>query len=335
MENRRSRVVFVKKKKKFEFFSDLKRKLKRLYYRFLEYGHQQLTVMFVPHSEKKVISFRISIFSLWIIGIVSAIFIVGGSLALVSKNSTDTRADRLENQTKLQAMQIKKFVESVTVLRERFTSFKENVNKIYGITGVGQIPEKKDSGSVPSFVSDTKSGSSESLIVPPEVEELNRMEREITVNKERIQRVVKFLERNKELMREIPSLWPLSGGMGWITSPFGPRLDPFTGEAEFHTGVDIAALPGTPVRATADGEVVFAGRSRGYGIKVEIKHSYGFKTVYAHLQWSRVRVGDFVKKGQVIGYVGTSGYSTGFHLHYEVRIGNQVVDPIPYLTVKF
>ncbi|MBX6359469.1 MAG: M23 family metallopeptidase [Acidobacterium ailaaui] len=125
-----------------------------------------------------------------------------------------------------------------------------------------------------------------------------------------------------------PSLWPV---VGPVTSSFGERQDPFNGEGAFHAGIDISSSFGTPVRATADGTVEMADRASGYGREIVIDHGYGVKTVYGHLSGFAVTEGQEVTRGQVIGYVGTSGRSTGPHLHYEVRIRNTPVNPHKYL----
>lgn len=125
-----------------------------------------------------------------------------------------------------------------------------------------------------------------------------------------------------------PSLWPV---VGPITSSFGEREDPFSGEGAFHTGVDISASFGTPVRATASGVVEVASMASGYGREVEISHGNGIETLYGHLSGFAVTPGQQVSIGEVIGYVGVSGRSTGPHLHYEVRIHNTPVNPHRYL----
>ncbi|HTU34681.1 MAG TPA: M23 family metallopeptidase [Candidatus Acidoferrum sp.] len=126
----------------------------------------------------------------------------------------------------------------------------------------------------------------------------------------------------------VPSLWPV---VGEITSRFGERLDPFRGEGAFHSGIDIASHYGDPVRVTADGVVVEVGRHEGYGRLVVIDHGFGVTTWYAHLSGYNAEVGMTVKAGDVIGYEGDSGRSTGAHLHYEVRINNTPVNPWRYL----
>ena len=116
-----------------------------------------------------------------------------------------------------------------------------------------------------------------------------------------------------------------------ITSPFGPRLDPLTGVMGFHPGVDFGANFGTPIQAAGDGTVVWAGPNGGYGNCTIIDHGHGLATLYAHQSNILVHVGDQVTHGQVIGQVGSTGYSTGPHLHFEVRVNGTPVDPVPYL----
>ncbi|MFY9936090.1 MAG: M23 family metallopeptidase [Silvibacterium sp.] len=129
-------------------------------------------------------------------------------------------------------------------------------------------------------------------------------------------------------MADAPSLWPV---VGPITSSFGEREDPFNGEGAFHSGIDISTSFGQAVRATGDGVVVTAGLASGYGREIMLDHGHGVQTLYGHLSGFAVSSGQQVQRGQVIGYVGTSGRTTGPHLHYEVRIRNTPVNPHKYL----
>lgn len=127
-----------------------------------------------------------------------------------------------------------------------------------------------------------------------------------------------------------PSIWP---ARGTITSGFGWRISPFGDGNELHPGVDIAYTMGAPVVATADGEVVASGPAGGYGNLVQIDHGNGIATLYGHNSQLAVNVGQQVKKGQVIAYAGSTGKSTGPHVHYEVRINNTPIDPMKYLVL--
>jgi murein DD-endopeptidase MepM/ murein hydrolase activator NlpD len=128
---------------------------------------------------------------------------------------------------------------------------------------------------------------------------------------------------------ETPTLWPVSGP---ITSSFGERENPFGGdEGEFHPGIDISGPLGTPIHATADGVVTAAEVVNGYGREVTIDHGHGVETLYGHMSGFAVTVGQAVTRGQIVGYIGHSGRTTGNHVHYEVRIHNTPVNPHKYL----
>lgn len=127
-----------------------------------------------------------------------------------------------------------------------------------------------------------------------------------------------------------PNLWPVEGQ---ITGSFGERIDPFNGEGAFHSGVDIGSRFGTPVVAPADGIVTVTETMGGYGKTIMVDHGNGISTRYGHLSGYAVTVGQRVSRGDVIGYVGESGRSTGPHLHYEVRINNVPVNPYKYLRL--
>ena len=129
-------------------------------------------------------------------------------------------------------------------------------------------------------------------------------------------------------MTEAPNVWPVEGR---ITGSFGERIDPFNGEGAFHRGIDISTNYGTPILAPADGTVTFADQYAGYGRMIEIQHGQGFTTRYGHMSAFAVGNGQSVHRGDVIGYVGQSGRSTGPHLHYEVWVHNTPVNPYKYL----
>jgi len=140
-----------------------------------------------------------------------------------------------------------------------------------------------------------------------------------------------YLNLSQDFYRNTPSIYPT---FGRITSKFGFRRHPITRKRDFHNGLDFGNATGTPIYATADGVVKKVGKLRLFGIYVDIEHSYGYETKYAHLQKYIVRKGDIVKKGQVIGLMGNSGRSSGSHLHYEVWRFGRVVNPYRYLDKK-
>jgi murein DD-endopeptidase MepM/ murein hydrolase activator NlpD len=129
-------------------------------------------------------------------------------------------------------------------------------------------------------------------------------------------------------LNEVPDLWPVEGR---LMSPFGRRIDPFSGEGAFHSGVDISAETGTPVHVTADGVVIFSAMESGYGRLVVVDHGGGIETWYAHLSAFYAHPGQELRRGDVVGLSGSSGRTTAPHLHYEVHVGGNAVNPYPFL----
>lgn len=145
----------------------------------------------------------------------------------------------------------------------------------------------------------------------------------------RLRIVRKDVERQEALAAATPSIWPAHG---WLTGTFGGRSDPFTGEPGFHQGLDIATPKGTPVYATADGTVQSAAYTGDYGNLVVLKHEFGLTTRYGHLGSFNVRQGDAVHRGDIIAFVGSTGRSTGSHLHYEILANGKLLNPLQLLT---
>lgn len=145
------------------------------------------------------------------------------------------------------------------------------------------------------------------------------------------QEISGYLSRARRTFRDTPLGWPAPGR---ITSPYGYRVSPMNGtddDAEFHAGLDIANRKGTPIRATADGVVERAGWAGGYGRMVMVRNEHGFSTLYGHASALAVVVGQKVRRGDLLAYMGTTGRSTGNHVHYEIWRGGRPVNPAPYL----
>lgn len=162
-----------------------------------------------------------------------------------------------------------------------------------------------------------------------DMDELSKVieDREIKLN------LMEDLIMNRDLQKEVqPSGYPVRGG--YISSKYGERTDPFTGAKSFHEGVDLAGRVGTRVNAAASGIVIFAGEKQGYGKVIKIHHGNGIVTLYAHNNKLMAEVGDYVTKGQQIAAVGSTGRSTGPHLHFEVQLDGKTVDPEKYLNAS-
>ncbi|WP_456401225.1 M23 family metallopeptidase [Persephonella sp.] len=181
---------------------------------------------------------------------------------------------------------------------------------------------------------DKKSAELKELSVKLEnIEEMIGLKPEDSLNiSDRILQVSLTTSQIYFLFKNIPSGSPLSNTV--ITSRFGYRKHPVNGHRDFHPGVDLRARIGTPVYATANGIVEFAGRKGNYGKLIIIQHNYGFKTLYGHLSKIKVKTGQFIEKGQIIGYTGKTGLINGPHLHYEIRYLQRPLNPVNFIRWK-
>jgi murein DD-endopeptidase MepM/ murein hydrolase activator NlpD len=150
----------------------------------------------------------------------------------------------------------------------------------------------------------------------------------LTGLEDRLQTVRTDVDKRNQLAAATPSIWPTHG---WLSSSTGHRADPFTGEKDYHPGLDISADKGDPVYSTANGKVVNASAAGNYGNLVIVDHGYGLETRYGHLSAFKVKVGQEVKRGDLIGLVGSTGRATGAHLHYEVRANGRILNPLQLL----
>ena len=154
------------------------------------------------------------------------------------------------------------------------------------------------------------------------------IKKEISIQTNEKIELSKCLESQKSILACTPSLWPVKG---WVSSGFGYRISPFTNEREFHSGIDVPNRTNSPVISPADGVVCETGWDYGYGKILFVNHGYGLKTKYAHLEKVHVKLGQQVRRGEEIATVGSSGRTTGPHLHYEVHLNGVPVNPLRYI----
>jgi len=166
--------------------------------------------------------------------------------------------------------------------------------------------------------------------------DLEALGQEISSRERSFRQLKDLLEAKRSVLASTPTIWPVRG---LITAGYGYRLSPFTGQREMHEGLDIAAPFGSPILATAEGIVSFVGPLGSFGTVVFLNHGHGLTTFYAHASSTRVKEGQPVKRGQIVAFVGTSGRTTGPHVHYEVQINGATVNPLKYIIdpagVKF
>lgn len=162
-------------------------------------------------------------------------------------------------------------------------------------------------------------------------QKMDMLNRQLYIQSKSFDEVVDLFKNHDEMLKCIPAIQPVSNkNLKQTASGYGLRIDPIYKTTKFHSGMDFSANIGTPVYATGDGKVIKAGWESGYGKVIKIDHGFGYVTWYAHLNDYKVRVGQKVVRGEVIGEVGNTGKSTGPHLHYEVHVKGKVVNPVNY-----
>ncbi len=315
-----------------------KKRFQHIYRKLLEKGHEHLTVMFIPHSEKRIFNFQISNFALALVSATILILTIGGSIVYV-KNS------RLQHTVNTQAIQIvssaskvKSFIDIVNPINSRTNNLDKVANELSELTGPKSISQSLQNmkPGIGGPISDKRLNISDKnkSNKMQEINQLKDIYSKLGFVTKKIGDVNTILRGHKAILQHIPSIFPVLGssiGRGYVVSGFGWRKDPITYQMSEHTGLDIINIPMTPIVAAADGVVVDAKAGGGRGLYVELKHKFGYSTVYMHLSAFRVEAGQYVKKHQIIGQLGSTGRSTGPHLHYEVHINGVPIDPAPFI----
>ncbi len=310
-----------------EHYGDLQKRAKDWWERFLKKGRERITVMFIPHSEKRIVNFHISIFAISLFVGILTVTVVVTSLLIINHTSTIKEVSKLKLYGANSEKQIKKYKSEINRLYDIFQKFKPEITYLYSLTPGNDVDALWAKGGVAS----TKPAEGYENEQSPSIELLNieEVERELKTTKKVMGKIKAFLETRKKILESTPSLWPVRG---YIISRFGDRTSPYTFRKESHLGIDISAFPGAEIRAAAPGSVESIRWDPVLGLTVSIRHKYGFSTSYAHCQRVSVDPEQKVSKGEVIGYVGRTGKVTRHICFYQVRIGTEYVDPMPYLN---
>ncbi|NOZ93799.1 MAG: peptidoglycan DD-metalloendopeptidase family protein [Acidobacteria bacterium] len=283
------------------------------------------TIIIVPHSKAKFVKFSFSTRAA--IAAVTAV-VLGVILSIVAIVYTGSAVSRKAEAKRLRAenRELQKVNEelktTVTDIQGRLEEFERRTSSLALAAGMSDAGETLP-GESESEAHTGRGGPYKR--VPEKPEELRFQEQWIAKNLDAVERQ---LNARGGRLAATPSIAPV---IGVLTDGFGRRRDPFTGRPAYHRGIDISARRGTPVMAPADGVVTFTGRQRGFGREIRISHGFGVVTVYGHLSSIGVAPGDRVHRGDVIGRVGSTGRSTGPHLHYEVHVDGAAVNPLYYI----
>jgi len=288
--------------------------------------------MLIPHSEKQTVHFQVSLFTVFFVGIILLGLLTGFfwiSLDFSDKEALLASKSRDLSDTEASLDSIRDEVGQLVVSADMF---QESVNNTMGILGLDESENNPAThGGDLSSIFSIEQSDQDTLA---EVTDLKTLRMTLENSTSTLEDIGLILASQKSLLSDIPTSWPLKGVNGWVTQIFGPSIHPIRRHWYLHRGLDLAFLYGTPIVATANGKVVkLEYDPQGFGLYIDIQHNYGFKTRYAHLQRQLVELGQVVVQGDVIGTMGSSGQSTGTHLHYEVMIGTQLVDPLKFLNM--
>ncbi len=288
------------------------------------------TLIVVPHAKARFRKFQVSVrltrWVLWALGgLAVALAAILAHYTWISVEVADLRHLRAENLAL--ATKARAYEQNASQLQAKVLALQNQVTKLGMMAGVEQSLPDAGVGGVGGL-------SSVDTTVPSLdiASSLRSLDDKVGTLTEKSSRLETIFESQREMLASTPSVWPVRG---YLSAAFGNRVDPFTGQPDFHPGLDISTPRGTKIVAPADGVVVFAGQKNGYGNAMVIDHGYGIMTRYGHLDGFEVRPGQRVRRGDVIGFVGNTGRSTAPHLHYEVWVNDQARNPIQYILDEY
>ena len=287
------------------------------------------TLIIVPHAKARFRRLHVSVrLTKWLAGIsAAAVLAISGVLVhyvWITAEVYELRRLRTENR----ALRVKteEYEQNAGQLRSKIDTLQGMVNKLGVMAGLDHALPDTRVGGVGGAIG------TESAAPALDPVALHEMDRSVSALTARSARLEEFYRDQSVLLASTPSIWPVRG---YLAAGFGNRLDPFTGQRDFHTGLDISTPVGTKVQAPADGVVVSCGQKGGYGNSIIVDHGFGIVTRYGHLSGFNVKPGQRIKRGDVIGFVGDTGRSTGPHLHYEVWVRDQAQNPIHYILDEY
>ena len=306
-------------------------KIKNFFLSIFRFLLRRYTIVFVPHSEKKIYNFHISVISMAMVfliffGMAGAFFWYSALSGRVRGGIGEWNAELRDTQVNLEQLR-----SEVNQLSRAARGFEAVLSST--LLNFGTVPSALNFAPTDrsSFFNMSKGDD-----IVKELDDIRHLAVYLSSAVDPVKEIGSILDSQSAILSEIPSIWPIRGGIGHFTAMFGMNRDPFTGAPHMHTGIDFSTYrSGDPIVATAEGQIAYIGyEPSGFGNYIIIRHPHGFYTRYAHLLSFRVETGQQVRQGETIGYIGNTGRSTGPHLHYEVHIGSDVVNPLKYLNIR-
>ncbi|MFW5737310.1 MAG: M23 family metallopeptidase [Spirochaetota bacterium] len=298
-------------------------------------GKQRFTIMFIPHSEKRVLNLQLNTFALLfiatlVIAVVAGFFYLATVFTGTERLADETGSRLRESEASLE--QVRQEVGEFLQVWDEFEGTLSNTLQRLDIDSVSETETPSAGGDLSSMLNLEEVGDGDMR----EIRDLERVVASLRSSMGPLNEISDVLDLHKQLLSDIPNYWPVINGHGYVTMEFGPNIHPIQGIWYMHKGIDIAFYPGTPIVSAANGVVIDAGFDNvsGYGGFVEIDHNYGFKTKYGHMNRVDVNEGDDVVQGQRIGTMGNTGMSTGTHLDFQIWIGTENIDPAYFLKLS-
>lgn len=293
--------------------------------------------MIIPRRKNAVSKFSISstfIRGLLIVSILAVLLTLYMVYDYASIKRDKAELARLRVETVEQSQQLKELALKIDEFADRIEEFNQFDKKLRIVANYQTVRDKRmllgigGSGNTQIKIKDLLDQDQVKLVSGMR-KSISQLNEEANIREKSFADLLKFLRDQKSLLAATPSIWPVKG---WVTSGFGSRKSPFTSGVEFHAGLDIATRMGKDVICPADGFVVEAAHQIADGNRIKVDHGHGIMTTYSHLSKFAVKAGSRVKRGDILGYVGTTGRSTGYHLHYAVYLNKIPVNPRRYLN---
>lgn len=302
--------------------------------KIFKFFDRKLTIMIIPHSQDKVVNFQTNIFSVitgfvLIVGIVFSFFYFNNQ-----SESSLAEIARLKDENKTTLANLDELRAENNNLLQAAQRFQTSLSQSLSLIGINQI-SNTDTSIQNGDLSSLFSNEAKVQGSVTETADIQKLTSYLEGAVQPVEQIGRMLETQGDIFADTPSIWPIKGGIGHVSMTFGQNLHPITGQWYIHKGMDLSTWrTGDSILATANGQIVTVAYDPSFGNYVIIKHAYGYYTRYAHLKASYVKKGQFVSQGETIGAIGNTGISTGPHLHYEVHIGSDVVDPAKYVNIK-
>lgn len=263
--------------------------------------------------------------------IIFSLFIGGASFLSYNQRLRElNRAKILTKENDRLNHKLAKIQNQVLRLKQAVVDLAEFDAKLRVSTAMDAVPEEIREMGVGGMASVNQADQNDDLVQTENT--IAELERQLQFQKSSFAEIQANVKQQENALSHTPSIWPVGG---WLSSGFGYRKDPFTGRHTMHNGLDIVAPPGTAIVAAADGKVCFAGVKSGWGRVIEVDHGYGYTTFYGHCSSIFKSYGSVVRRGEMIATVGRSGKTTGYHLHYGIKISGSWVNPSNYLLDNY